>query len=141
MPLGFRFIDSLNEMRKVQWSSREELHARNEARLGLLLKHDVANVPYYRDLYRRLHLKPDELRTIPDLKALPIFRKSDYRKCGPETLCASNIKRSLHKRAIVVSALEPRLAPRQDGHVEVRVDDWWGKGFRRHTKTNSWGLA
>lgn len=95
IPLGSRFNDSLNEMRRVQWSTTKELHARSEARLGSLLKHAAENVPYYRDLYRRLHLKPDDLRTISDLQALPIFRKSDYRECDPETLYATNVKLSL----------------------------------------------
>ena len=95
VPLGSRFVDTFNEMRCVQWFSKEELHDRSERRLGLLLKHAAENVPYYRTLYRRLGLKPDELRTIDDLKALPIFKKSLYRELDPETLCASGISSSL----------------------------------------------
>jgi phenylacetate-CoA ligase len=82
-------------MRKVQWSTTEVLLARSEERLGLLLMHAAANVPYYRELYRQLGLKPDDLRTITDLQTLPIFRKSDYRECETETLCAINIKPGL----------------------------------------------
>lgn len=82
-------------MRRVQWSTTEELLARSEVRLGFLLKHAAENVPYYRDLYRRLGLKSNELRTINDLQALPIFRKSDYRECDPEALCAVNTQPSL----------------------------------------------
>ena len=91
VPLGLRFVNSLKEMRRVQWSSKEELHARSEARLALLLKHAAENVPYYRELYNRLGLDADELRTAHDLQALPIFKKSDYRACEPETFCATNV--------------------------------------------------
>lgn len=42
-----------------------------------------------------MDFKSDELRTITDLQALPIFTKSDYRECKPEALCAINIKPSL----------------------------------------------
>lgn len=93
--LGSRFKDFLNEMQRAQWFSTKELLARSEARLGVLLKHAAENVPYYQDLYRRLDLKPGELRTISDLQTLPIFSKSDYRQCDPERLCATNVKPSL----------------------------------------------
>jgi phenylacetate-CoA ligase len=91
VPLGLHFVGSLNEMRRVQWFSEDELQARNEARLRALLKHAAENVPFYRDLYRQLGLKSDELRTVSDLQALPIFAKADYRQCDPETLYANNV--------------------------------------------------
>ena len=93
--LGSRFGDSLNEMERVQWSSTHELLARSEAKLALLLKHAVENVPYYRDLYKQRGYKPDQLRTIGDLHALPILSKSDYRALKPDVLCATNVPASL----------------------------------------------
>lgn len=93
--LGSRFTESLNEMQRLQWSSRQDLLARSEARLSALLKNAAENVPYYRDFYKQRGFRPDELRTISDLKALPIFTKSDYRACEPETICASNVPASL----------------------------------------------
>lgn len=95
MTLGSRFADSFKEMRRIQWLPREELHVRSEKRLESLLKHAAENVPFYRDLYRRLGLKADELRTITDLQALPIFTKSDYRECDPGSLYEVNIEPSL----------------------------------------------
>src|SRR5262249_22239676 len=44
------------------------------------------NVPVCRDLYKERGFKPNELRKISDLQALPIFTKSDYRKCEQESL-------------------------------------------------------
>lgn len=95
LPLGSRFSDALTEMRRVQWSSTEELHARSEERLRLLLKHSAENVPYYRDLYRQLGIAPGELRTVRDLQALPIFTKSDYMNCRPEAFRATTTNPSL----------------------------------------------
>lgn len=91
MPLGLRFVDSLNEMRRMQWSSREELQARSEARLRLLLEHAAENVPFYHALYQQLDLKPTELRTITDLQALPILTKDDYRQHEFDEFCAANV--------------------------------------------------
>ncbi|HKY41662.1 MAG TPA: hypothetical protein VJM50_01100 [Pyrinomonadaceae bacterium] len=81
-------------MRRVQWLSPDELSLRNETRLGALLKHAAENVPFYRNFYQQHGLKPDALRTIKDLQALPVFTKSDYRKLEPETLCATNVPAS-----------------------------------------------
>lgn len=82
-------------MERVQWYPTLELLSRSEAKLRLLLKHAAENVPYYRDLYQRRGLAADELRTIGDLQALPIFTKADYRTCEPEMLCAANVPPSL----------------------------------------------
>ena len=95
VPLGLRFVDSLNEMQRVQWRSTEELLSRSELKLGLLLKHAAENVPYYQNFFKQRGFQPDELRTIDDLRKLPIFTKSDYRQCEPETLCATNVPASL----------------------------------------------
>src|SRR5215510_2079566 len=78
VPLGLHFAGVLNEMQRVQWLSQAELQARNESRLGVLLKHAAENVPFYR-----------ELPNAGDLKALPIFTKTDYRQCDPESLYAT----------------------------------------------------
>lgn len=95
LPLGSRFLDSFEAMRTAQWLTREELHVRSEQRLASLLKHAAENVPLYRDLYRRHGLKAGELRPVTELQALPIFTKSDYRECDPESVYAVNIKSSL----------------------------------------------
>lgn len=108
VPLGLQFVASLEEMQRVQWASTHELLSRSEARLGPLLKHAAANVPYYRDLYRTRGLEPDDLRTINDLQQLPILAKSDYRQCEPESFNASNVASSLRvHRATSGSTGEP----------------------------------
>ena len=95
VPIGRRFVNYLNEMERVQWYSTEELLARSEERLGTLLKHAAESVPLYRELYQQRGLNADALRSINDLQQLPIFTKSDYRKCEPETLFATNVPASL----------------------------------------------
>jgi phenylacetate-CoA ligase len=95
VPLGRHFARSFNEMRKVQWLRKQQLLARSEARLAVLLRHAAENVPFYRSLYQERSLKADELRTLTDLQFLPIFTKSDYRQRDPDTLCATNVEPNL----------------------------------------------
>jgi len=83
VPLGLRFVDALNEMQRVQWSSTEELQARSDGRLRSLLKHAAENVPFYQ------HLKGD------DFHAFPILAKADYRQHEHENFCAANVAAAL----------------------------------------------
>jgi len=85
VPLGLRFVDALNEMQRVQWSSTEQLQARSETRLRSLLKHAAENVPFY----QKLHLNGDEFH------AFPILAKADYRQHGLESFCAVNVDPAL----------------------------------------------
>jgi phenylacetate-CoA ligase len=78
--VGRRFADAWQEMLRAQWLPTNELKARNEERLGALLRHSAENVPFYRTLYRKLGLAPTDLRTARDLSVLPILSKNDYRR-------------------------------------------------------------
>jgi phenylacetate-CoA ligase len=44
--------------------------------LRMMVRHCYANVPYYRDLFDGLKLKPDVIRTVADLDKLPLLEKS-----------------------------------------------------------------
>lgn len=108
VPLGLQFVASFDEMQRVQWDTTQALLSRSEDRLGPLLRHAAKNVPFYMDQYRKRGFKPDELRTISDLQQLPILAKSDYRKCDPEALNATNVPSSLRlPRATSGSTGEP----------------------------------
>ena len=49
----------------------------------------MCQVPYYRRLFRRLKLAPDEIRTLADLRQLPLLTKRDLR-AEFDQLCAAN---------------------------------------------------
>lgn len=88
VPLGLRFVEALNEMRRVQWSTVDELQARGEAQLRSLLKHAAENVPFY----QQLHFKANGFA---DLQAFPILSKADYQQHESEIFCAINVDPAL----------------------------------------------
>lgn len=55
--------------------SRDELHDLTCRRLRSLLRHAVRTVPYYRELFTRLAVDPEEIRSPEDLQRLPILQK------------------------------------------------------------------
>jgi phenylacetate-CoA ligase len=85
--------ENFNFLLKSQWWSEEELAGYQEDRLRRLIRHAYENVPYYHDLFTRMHLTPGDIRSIADLKKLPLLTKEDFRKHGPEMFIARNIPR------------------------------------------------
>lgn len=89
--VGSRLTNAFADMHRAQWLTTEELQARNDARLSVMLKHAAENVAFYRERYKRLGLASDELRNVKDLSLLPVLGKSDYRNGKPDEFYATNI--------------------------------------------------
>jgi len=89
--VGRHFRSALHEMQRVQWLPAATLQLRAEGRLSRLLRHAAENVPFYREVYARLGLAPDELRNITDLRQLPVITKSTIREHQPQHFLAANI--------------------------------------------------
>jgi phenylacetate-CoA ligase len=88
---GRRFWRELRRLRKLQWESPAQLEARASDQLRPLLAHAYANVPYYRDLFDRAGLGPNDLRSLPDLARLPLSSKADLRAGFPDRVLAANL--------------------------------------------------
>jgi phenylacetate-CoA ligase len=79
-------------LEKSQWFSEEELKEYQNKRLREIIEHCYENVPYYRNLFDELRLKPDDFRDTNDLKKLPLLTKDIIKKNLP-LLTAKNIKK------------------------------------------------
>jgi phenylacetate-CoA ligase len=88
---GRRFWSLTQQLLSLQWRSREELQARAEARLQLLLRHAYEHVPYYRQLFQHLGLVPDDVRSSAQFSALPITSKRQLRAHFPTQAVADNL--------------------------------------------------
>jgi phenylacetate-CoA ligase len=80
---GRHFWRLTQPLLSLQWRSREELQARAEARLQLLLRHAYEHVPHYRQLFQHLGLVPDDVRSFGQLSALPITSNRQLRAHFP----------------------------------------------------------
>jgi len=79
-------------LRKSQWFSKDKLKEYQRARLKEIIKHCYENVPYYRNLFDELALKPGNFQDIGDLKKLPPLTK-DIIKKNFSSLIAKNSKK------------------------------------------------
>ncbi len=76
---GFIFKKISRELKETEFYSVEKLEAYQNDHLRKLVAHCFKYVPYYQDLFRRLHLTPEDIQTKEDLKKLPYLDKQILR--------------------------------------------------------------
>lgn len=77
---GCDYREKLLEARLNKSLDRQQIQELQFKKLGDLLMHAYAHVPYYRDLFFRMGITPADIRTWDDYKSLPILTKADVRK-------------------------------------------------------------
>jgi phenylacetate-CoA ligase len=91
---GQSVSEKLSFLMKSQWWDEEILQKYQEEKLRILIKHSVETVPYYRDLFDELKLKPKDIKTHIDLKKLPILTKANIKKEGIKRFTSTAISKS-----------------------------------------------
>ena len=72
-------VAARQRMEESQWWPADKLQALQIERLRRLLADVAVNVPYYRDLFQRLRFDPAAVRSVDDLRALPLLDKATIR--------------------------------------------------------------
>jgi phenylacetate-CoA ligase len=70
----------LKELEPKQWWSLERIKIEQDEKLRKIIRHCYENVPYWKDIFNRLKLKPTDINSKNDLWKLPILHKEDIRK-------------------------------------------------------------
>ncbi|HUV13564.1 MAG TPA: hypothetical protein VMY18_07960, partial [Acidobacteriota bacterium] len=70
--------------------SRKKLKMLQENRLRHIFRHAYAQVPFYRDLLNNARIHPDDIRSVSDLKHLPVTSKKDLKGLNQSTITAQN---------------------------------------------------
>jgi len=75
-------------------ATRDEIVAFQERRLRALVHHAYERVPYYRRLFDDARIKPADIRTIADLRIIPITTKETLRALPRHELLAGGVNRN-----------------------------------------------
>lgn len=78
-------IDKIFELRQLLRNrrlSRDELENMRNRKLRALIRHAYEYVPFYRSLFRSVDLSPEDIRTVDDLRHIPVTTKEDLRAAG-----------------------------------------------------------
>jgi phenylacetate-CoA ligase len=117
-------------LEKTQWLDAAEVRSLQLARLRSLLQHAADEVPYYREMFKRLGFSPSRLRDLGELVYLPLLTKEDIRaylaelkseKAGVLTRC--NTGGSSGEPLIFFLGRE-RVS--HDVAAKWRATRWWG---------------
>lgn len=83
MSMSLRFLWYLHKLRKTQWWARTEIEKLQEKKLKTILKHAYENVEFYHRRFRSEGIKPEDIKTVRDLKKLPRTTRFDLQRNFP----------------------------------------------------------
>ncbi|RMG58105.1 MAG: phenylacetate--CoA ligase [Deltaproteobacteria bacterium] len=99
---------------------REALEALQLKRLKALVERVYATVPYYRQKMNEAGVKPDDIKSLNDLKKLPFTTKDDLRENYPFGLFAVPLERVIRIHASSGTTGKPTVV----GYTRRDIDTW-----------------
>ncbi len=118
------------EMERTQWWSADELAQLQITRLRRLLTLAGQHVPHYRRLFAQLGFDPTQVRSLADLRRLPLTSKADIRAAGDRL--KSEKSQGLARFNTGGSSGEPLIffigkeRVSHDVAAKWRATRWWG---------------
>jgi phenylacetate-CoA ligase len=109
------------ELKQSQWLSLDKIKELQELKLKKLIHHIYYHVGYYRETFDELGLKPSDIKTIEDLKKLPLLDKNTVRNNLYFDLLSDNHdKRNILKITTSGSTGEPFICYADKHQLEIR---------------------
>lgn len=89
--LLLKSLSRLYQIRRNQWLSLDELRMIQLGKLKDMLTHAYNNVPYYQRLFDSVQLRPEDIRTLEDIKKIPVTRKADLKNLPVTELLSKDV--------------------------------------------------
>jgi phenylacetate-CoA ligase len=110
-----------DELRQSQWLGPAELRELQERKLRALVNQAYYHVPFYRELLDGAGVKPSDVRTLEDLRRLPLLDKTTVRQNLYHGLLSNNHdKRRILRIATSGSTGEPFVLYADRHQLEIR---------------------
>ena len=103
----------------MECMSRDERISIQNERLRAVVKHEYENVPVYRERMDAVGVKPEDIRTIEDMRYLPFTEKTDLRDQFPYGLLAVPKKEIVRIQGSSGTTGKPIVSGYTRGDVEV----------------------
>lgn len=78
--LPYRILKFMQEWNTLQYASPEKVARYQIRKIRRILSHCHRYVPYYRELFRNHSVEPGDIRTLDDIRAIPVLSKSILRE-------------------------------------------------------------
>ena len=118
------------QLEQSQWWPAEHMEARQMEQIQSLLRHAVANVPYYAELFARHGLSVPEKVDAAFLRRIPISRRADLQAAG-ERLLSKAIPRE-HGQVGFSTTSGSTCQPLRFGQTQATQAVWRALTLREH---------
>lgn len=98
-PRELRTLKYTRELERNQWLSPDELKQVSWRKLKALLDHAYVNVPFYRQRFQDIGLRPQDICTEEDFRHFPLLTKDDIRQ-SLDSLLATNYSKNTMTRTV-----------------------------------------
>lgn len=116
----------LERLKESQWLSQAEMRELQERRLRRLIRHAYQTVPYYTRVMDDAGLSPDAIRTLADLRRLPMISKDDVRKnLYFDLFSRKHDKQEMLRISTSGSTAEPLVLYAERRQLEMRWASTW----------------
>src|SRR5512146_1320387 len=119
---------NLRGQRGIPYRSEEELWALRDARLREVVTYAANTVPYYQNLFRREGIDPRSIKTVHDLRRIPLVEKLTVRK-NPR-LFISTSRRGKNSIAFTTSGSTGEHTTIHHDHVSLLANIVYGERER-----------
>ena len=118
---------------QIECMDRSEIIKLQNERLRNVVKYEYERVPLYRERMDKKGIKPEDIRTIDDLKYLPFTEKTDLRDTFPYGLFAADKKDIVRIQGSSGTTGKPIVS----GYTQNDVDVWTEMMARTLTAGNA----
>jgi phenylacetate-CoA ligase len=125
---------------RSQWLPVAAVRELQEAKLRRLINHVYWHVPYYREAMDRERIKPEDIRTLDDLRQMPLLSKQDVRdNLYFDLMSDSHNKADVYRITTSGSTGQPLVAWADRHQLEyrwaatLRSQEWCGYRFGDRT--------
>jgi len=87
----------LAELLESQWWTSEQFQEAQNIRLRDHINYAAKNIPYYQELFKKESIDPESIKSIDDLRKLPILEKETVRKRPTDFLPQGAVQKSWNK--------------------------------------------
>lgn len=127
-------------MGRTYWSPNKLLEHQNR-NLRRIVAYAYDSVPFYHRKFKEVGIKPNDIRSVEDLKKLPLLRKTDIRSNANELVSTNFNKNSLRTRSTSGSTGQPIkiMTTKSEDDIKkvkhIRANVWCGQKARERWVT------
>ena len=126
---------------EIETASREKIVEIQNEKIVKQVKHVYENVEYYRKLMDENGVKPEDIKSIDDIKKLPFLSKADLREAYPYGLLGTDLKNCVRihstsgttgKSKAVMLSLKNIFAGYNSLYRRCQFNHQFSAAFRQH---------